>query len=68
MPLKVQDHTVLHLKDLMCGTIEARGLRCGIIFILCHTLLKNDILLHKEATVRIFIGPSVDDKFSDIEV
>ena len=59
MPLKIQGHTVPHLKGLMCGKLEARGLRCGNIFILCQPLLKNDILLHIEATVRIFIGPTV---------
>ena len=58
MPLEVQGHTVPHLKGLMCGKMEVRGLRCGSIFILCHTPLKNAILLHIEATVRIFIGPS----------
>ena len=58
-PLELQGHTVPHLKGLMCGKMEARKLRCGSIFILCHALLKNAILLHIEATVQIFIGPSV---------
>ena len=60
MPLEIKHQTVLHLKGLMFGQMEARKLRCGIIFILCHALLKNAILLHIEATVRIFIGPSVN--------
>ena len=49
----------------MCGKMEAGKLRCGSIFILCHALLKNAILLHIEATVRIFIGPSVISRTFD---
>ena len=68
MPLEVQGHAVPHLKGLMCCKLEARGLRCGIISILCHTLLKNAILLHIEATVRIFFGPTVLLEIMDLYV
>ena len=68
MPLKLQGHTVPHLKGLMCGKMEVRGLRCGSIFILCHALLKNAILLHIEATVRIFFGPTVHILKWDVEI
>ena len=44
MPLEVQGHTVSHLKDQIRGDLEPRGLRCGIIFILCHPLLKKAFL------------------------
>ena len=49
MPLEIQSHTVLHLKALISGRMEPRRIRCGSIFILCHTLMNTAILLHKEA-------------------
>ena len=59
MPLELQGHTVPHLKGLMCGKMEARKLRCGSIFILCHALLKNAILLHTEANVKYIKNSTV---------
>ena len=51
MPLEVQAHTVPHLKALISGIMELRGLGCGSTFNLCHALLKKAILLHTEVLV-----------------
>ena len=51
MPLEVQGHTVPNLKALISDKLEPRGLRCGIILILCHALLNKTILLHKKGLV-----------------
>ena len=39
--------------------LEPRGRGLSRTFIICNTFLKKAILLHIEATVRIFFGPSV---------
>ena len=49
MPLEIQSHTVPHLKALISGKNEPRGLRYGSTFRVCQALLKSAILLHKEA-------------------
>ena len=49
MPLEIQSYTVPHLKALISGKLEPRGLRFGSTFILCHALLNKAILLHKRA-------------------
>ena len=49
MPLEIQSHTVPHLKALISGKNEPRGLGCGSTFSVCQALLKSAILLHKEA-------------------
>ena len=51
MPLEIQCHTVPHLKALISGYVEPRELRCGSSFLFCHALLKNAIILQKEALV-----------------
>ena len=56
MPLEVQGHTVPHLKALISGKLEPRGLRCGNTFILCYTLLKRAILLHKMRFVWLVLA------------
>ena len=59
MPLELLAHIVSHLKALIRYILEPRGQGYGSTFSICQALLKNAILLHIEATVRIFIGPSV---------
>ena len=59
MPHELQGHTVPHLKALISGCLEPRGLRYGSIFSLCHALLKKSILVHTEQIVRILYGLSV---------
>ena len=49
MPGEVQDYTVPHLKALISGKMEPRGLRWGSTFRVCQALLNTAILLHKEA-------------------
>ena len=49
MPLEIQNHTVPHLKALIIGKNEPRGLRYGSTFNVCQAFLKSVILLHKEA-------------------
>jgi hypothetical protein len=49
MPLEIQSHTVPHLKAFISGNVEPRGLRWGSTFRVCQALLKNAVLLHKEA-------------------
>ena len=41
MPLQLQHYTVPHLKALISGKLEPRGLRCGSTFIQCYVLLKK---------------------------
>ena len=59
MPLEVQGHTVPHLKALISGKSEPRGLRCGSTFILCYVLLKTAILLHTEGLVKTEMANTV---------
>ena len=59
MPFELLAHTVSHLKALIRYNLEPRRQGHGSNFSICHALLKNAILLHVEATVRIFFGPSV---------
>ena len=59
MPLELLVHTVSHLKALIRYVLEPRRQGHGSTFSISHALLKNAILLHIEATVRIFFGPSV---------
>ena len=59
MLLELLAHTVSHLNALIRYNLEPRGQGCGRTFIICNTLLKKAILLHIEATVRIFFGSSV---------
>ena len=50
--------TVPHLKALISGKFETRGLRCGRIYVLCHALLSKAILLHTEGlqmNITVFI-------------
>ena len=49
MPLEIQSHTIPHLKALISGKMEPRGLRWGSTFRVCQTLFKSAYLLHKEA-------------------
>ena len=49
MPLEIQSHTVPHLKALISGNLEPRGLRWGSTFRVCQALFKSAVLLHKEA-------------------
>ena len=59
MPYELLAHTVSHLKALISYDFEPRGQGRGRTFSICNALLNKAILLHIEATVRIFIGPSV---------
>ena len=59
MPLEVQGHRVPHMKALISGKLEPRGLRCGNTFILCYTLLKRAILLHKIRFVWLVLATTV---------
>ena len=59
MPLEVQGHTVPHLKALISGKMEPRGLRCSSLFILCQTLWKNTSLLHKMRFVWLVLATTV---------
>ena len=47
MPLKVEGHTVPHLKARVSGKLVSRGLCNGTTFSLCNLLLKSVYLLHK---------------------
>ena len=49
MSLEIQSHKVPHLKALISGENEPRGLGCSSTFMVCQALLKSAILLHKEA-------------------
>ena len=64
MPLELFAHTVSHLKALISYNSEPREQGHGSTFSICHSLLKNAILLHIEAIVRIFFGASVH--YSDV--
>ena len=46
--LKVQGHTVPHLKALICGKNEPRWLRCCSSSGVCQVLLKNAVFLRKD--------------------
>ena len=59
MPIEVQGHTVPHLKALINGKLEPRGLRCGSTFILCYVLLKTAILLHTKGLVKTEMASTV---------
>ena len=59
MPLEVQSHAVPHLKALISGKMEPRGLRCSSLFILCQTLWKNTSLLHKMRFVWLVLATTV---------
>ena len=48
-PMPLEIHTVPHLKALISGNLEPRGLRWGSTFRVCQALLNTAILLHKEA-------------------
>ena len=63
MPLELLAHIVSHLKALIRYIFEPRGQGYGSTFSICQALLKNAILLHIEATVRIFFGPTVKQAF-----
>ena len=63
MPLEVQGHTVPHLKALISGKVEPRGLRCGSTFILYYALLKKAILLHTEGLVKTEMASTVITSF-----
>ena len=47
MPLKVEGHTVPHLKAPDCSKLVSRGLRNDSIFSLCPGLVKSLYSLHK---------------------
>ena len=59
MPVEVLGHTVPHLKALISGKLEPRGLSCGSTFILCYVLLKTAILLHTEDLVKTEMASTV---------
>ena len=59
MPLEIQSHTIPHLKALISGKMEPRGLRCSSLFILCQTLWKNTSLLHKMRFVWLVLATTV---------
>ena len=62
MPFEVKGHTVSHLKALISGELEPRGLRCGSSFVLCNPLLKKAILLHKEGLSKTALASTVYTK------
>ena len=47
-------------KALIIGKLDQRELRCGIISILCHALLKKAILLHTEGLVKTEMASTVN--------
>ena len=47
MPLEVERHTVSHMKPLISGELDYRGLMRGSLFTLCHPLLKVALLVHR---------------------
>ena len=49
---EVQGHTVHHLKALIYGKYETRGLSCGNTSSICHGTLKSENLLHKMGFVK----------------
>ena len=64
MPLEVHDHTVPHLKALISGKYEPRGLRCGSSSRVCQTLLKSAALQHKASLVKTAVPrEGVADEF-----
>ena len=50
MSVEVQVHTVPHFKGLISG-IDDVGNWCDSTFILCYSILKTAILLHKRGFV-----------------
>ena len=47
IPSKLRGHTVPHLKFIIHGKYETRGLSCGSTSSICQEILKSDNLLHK---------------------
>ena len=48
-PLEVYTHKRCHLKAVISGSLDLKGLRCGSTFTLYHALLKKAILHHKRS-------------------
>ena len=51
-PLEVEQHTVSHMKALIGGELEYRGLMHDSLFTLCHPLCKIALLVHRMGLVR----------------
>ena len=52
IPLKVEQHTVSHMKALIGGELEYRGLMRDSLFTLRHPLCKIALLVHRMGLVR----------------
>ena len=52
LPIKVQSHTVPHLKALRYGKEASRGLCCGSTFNIIQGILNIEDLLHKQGLVE----------------
>ena len=48
-----------HLKAVISGKYEPRGLKCGSTFRVCQTLLKSAVLLHKVGLVKTAVPITV---------
>ena len=60
MPLEVERYTVPHLKAIIGGKMENRGLRCGSILILWYPLCKIALLVHTGGLGRFVSLSTVD--------
>ena len=56
MLLDVKDSKVLHLKALLSGNLRLLELKQGSTFILYQCIMKNAILQHTEALVKIEVA------------
>ena len=52
MTVEVQVHTVPHFKGIISGIEDIGKPFCDSTFILCYSILKTAILLHKQGLVQ----------------
>ena len=59
MSVEVQGHTVPHFKGLISGIENVFRFAFGVTVILCYSILKTAILLHKRGLVKIEVPTTV---------
>ena len=63
--MRVQEHYVPHLKDLISVKVDLEAQGCDSTFTLCHTLVKKDILHLQMPSVQFVFCTTVSEKSSN---
>ena len=66
VPVKGQVHMVPHLKALYISNWSFEGLKPGVTFTLCHSLLKIGTLKHKVGFVRFEVAGTIPATFNSL--